>query len=120
MSDTHVEPMGAEAEDLGEIAEVRSEEHTGHPSPKEYVRIALILLAFTAIEVTLWYVKEDLGGWYLPLLFTLMFSKFTLVVLWFMHLKFDDRRFARFFVMGLAGAATLFLVVLISLRVFLR
>ena len=82
--------------------------------------IALILLAFTAIEVTLWYVKEDLGGWYLPLLFTLMFSKFTLVVLWFMHLKFDDRRFARFFVMGLAGAATLFLVVLISLRFFLR
>lgn len=114
MSDTHVEPMGAE---VG-IAAERLEEHGGHPSAKEYVRIALILLSFTSIEVAIWYVKEDLGGWYLPLLFTLMFSKFTLVVLWFMHLKFDDRRFARFFVMGLAGAATLFLIVLISFRVF--
>jgi hypothetical protein len=41
------------------------------------------------------------------------------VVLWYMHLKFDDRSFSRFFVMGLAGAATLYLVVLISFRVFL-
>ncbi len=38
--------------------------------------------------------------------------------MWFMHLKFDDRRYARFFVMGLAGASVLYLIVLISLRVF--
>ena len=46
--------------------------------------------------------------------------KFVLVVMWFMHLKFDDRRYSRFFVMGIAGAVTLYLVVLISFRVFLR
>ena len=46
--------------------------------------------------------------------------KFALVVLWFMHLKFDDRRYARFFVMGLALAATLYLIVLITFKVFLR
>ena len=44
--------------------------------------------------------------------------KFAMVVLWYMHLKFDDRRFARFFVMGLSGAAVLYLVVLISFQVF--
>jgi cytochrome c oxidase subunit 4 len=55
----------------------------------------------------------------IPTLFTLAFIKFVLVVLWFMHLRFDDRRYARFFVMGLALAATLFLVVLISFRAFL-
>ncbi len=47
-----------------------------------------------------------------------MASKFAIVVLWYMHLKFDDRRYARFFVMGLAGAATLYLIVLITFNVF--
>jgi len=37
-----------------------------------------------------------------------------------MHLKFDDRRYARFFVMGLALAGTLYLIVLITFKVFLR
>ena len=45
--------------------------------------------------------------------------KFVLVVLWFMHLKFDDRRYARFFVMGIAVAFTLYLIVLITFRTFL-
>ena len=47
-----------------------------------------------------------------------MASKFAIVVLWYMHLKFDDRRYSRFFVMGLAGAATLYLIVLITFKVF--
>ena len=56
----------------------------------------------------------------IPTLFALAIVKFAIVVLWFMHLKFDDRRYARFFVMGLACAATLYLVVLITFKVFLR
>jgi hypothetical protein len=35
-----------------------------------------------------------------------------------MHLRFDDRRYARFFVMGLAGAATLYLIVLLLFGAF--
>jgi hypothetical protein len=35
-----------------------------------------------------------------------------------MHLKFDDRRYSRFFVMGLSGAAILYLIVLITFEVF--
>ena len=58
------------------------------------------------------------GGILIPTLFVLAIVKFALVVLWFMHLKFDDRRYARFFVMGLAGASVLYLIVLISFRVF--
>ena len=38
--------------------------------------------------------------------------------MWFMHLKFDDRLYARFFLMGLAGAVTLYLVVLLIFKVF--
>ena len=58
------------------------------------------------------------GGVLIPTLYVLSVIKFVLVVMWFMHLKFDDRRYARFFVMGLSGAAALYLVVLISFRVF--
>ena len=46
--------------------------------------------------------------------------KFVLVVGYFMHLKYDDRRYARFFVMGIAGAVTLYLIVLLASKVFLR
>jgi cytochrome c oxidase subunit IV len=89
----------------------------GHPSPKEYVRIGLILGVLTALEVAASYAGVS-GSILIPTLFVLALVKFALVVLWFMHLKFDDRRFARFFVMGLSGAAILYLIVLISFRVF--
>ena len=46
--------------------------------------------------------------------------KFVLVVMWFMHLKFDARTYARFFVMGVVGAFTLFLIVLMTFHVFSR
>ena len=43
---------------------------------------------------------------------------FSLVVLWFMHLRFDSRTYSRFFLMGLAGAVTLFMVVLFTFKAF--
>lgn len=89
----------------------------GHPSPKEYVRIGVILFVLTALEISASYAGVS-GGILIPTLFILAIVKFALVVLWFMHLKFDDRRFARFFVMGLAGASILYLIVLISFKVF--
>lgn len=113
MSDVHVERSDAEVEE-------HAASHAGHPSPREYVRIFFILATITGIEVAIYYVREEMGGWFLPVLFALMVSKFAIVVLWYMHLKFDDRRYSRYFVMGLAGAATLYLVVLISFRVFLN
>jgi caa(3)-type oxidase subunit IV len=89
-----------------------------HPSPKEYVRIGLILGVLTGLEVAASYAGVS-GSILIPTLFILAVVKFAMVVLWFMHLKFDDRRFARFFVMGLSGAAVLYLVVLITFKVFL-
>lgn len=113
MPDLHADRSEAEPEP-------HEASHAGHPGSREYVRIFFILGAITSVEVAIYYVRDEMGGWFLPVLFTLMISKFAIVVLWYMHLKFDDRRFSRFFVMGLAGAATLYLVVLISFRVFLR
>jgi cytochrome c oxidase subunit IV len=93
--------------------------HGGHPSAKEYVRIALILMALTGLEVWLSYSGLP-HGLLITLLFVAAVIKFALVVLWFMHLKFDDRRYSRFFLMGLAGAFTLYLIVLLLFRVFAR
>ena len=93
--------------------------HGTHPSPREYVRIGIILVVLTAIEVAISY-SDIRSAIMIPALLGLAFVKFLLVVLWFMHLKFDDRRYARFFVMGLALAFTLFLIVLIAFKVFLR
>jgi caa(3)-type oxidase subunit IV len=91
--------------------------HGGHPSPKEYVRIGVILGVLTALEIGASYAGVSTGI-LIPTLFILAVVKFALVVMWFMHLRFDDRRYARFFVMGLSGASVLYLIVLISLRVF--
>jgi cytochrome c oxidase subunit 4 len=91
--------------------------HREHPSAKEYIRIGLILLVLTAIEVGLYYIDIS-HSVLIPSLLFLAFLKFTLVVMWFMHLRFDDRRYARFFVMGIAGATTLYLIVLMTFQVF--
>jgi cytochrome c oxidase subunit IV len=88
-----------------------------HPSPREYIRIAVILALVTAAEVAVYYM-ELARGLLIPLLFGFAALKFTLVVLWFMHLRFDSRTYARFFVLGLAGAVTLYIVVLLTFQSF--
>lgn len=88
-----------------------------HPSPKEYIRIAIILALVTAAEVGVYYLEIS-RGLLIPLLLGFAAVKFALVVLWFMHLRFDSRTYARFFMLGLAGAVTLFMVVLLTFRAF--
>lgn len=90
-----------------------------HPSTGEYVRIALVLAFVTALEVAASYM-EALSGVLIPVLFALALIKFVMVVMWFMHLKFDSRTYSRFFVMGIAGAVTLFVIVLLVSGAFTR
>ena len=107
MGDHQVDP-------LGEVA------HAEHPSAKEYIRIGVILAVLTASEVALSYWNGLNHAILIPALMTLAFIKFLLVVMWFMHLKFDARTYSRFFVMGLVGAFTLYVIVLMTFKVFLR
>jgi len=90
-----------------------------HPSPKEYVRIAIVLALVTAAEVAVYYIdwihENDL---LIPLLFLFALIKFALVAMWFMHLRFDSRTYARFFLIGIAGAVTLYTAVLLMFRTF--
>jgi cytochrome c oxidase subunit 4 len=82
-----------------------------HPSPKQYVGVAVVLAIITGIEVAIYYIDalEDL---LIPFLLAFSFIKFALVVLWFMHLKFDSPLFKRLFVAGLILALAVFAIVL--------
>ena len=88
-----------------------------HPSAREYIRVGLLLIALTCIEVMLSY--SSLTGTKLVVsLFTCTIIKFVLVVGYFMHLKFDNGRFSRVFALGAIGAFTLYAVVLLMFRVW--
>ena len=86
----------------------------GHPTPEVYVRVGLILAVVTAIEVVVYYV-DALEGALVSILLTLSASKFALVALWFMHLRFDNRLLSVLFTGGLLLVVALFFVVLASL-----
>ena len=76
-----------------EHSEVHEE---GHPSPRKYVLIGAILAVITALEVAIFYIEASSALIVWTLLLTSL-GKFLLVVGFFMHLRFDDRRFAMLF-----------------------
>ena len=84
-----------------------------HPTPARYIAIALILAVITIVEVVIVYL-EFLRPVLLPLLAVLSITKFAMVLMFFMHLKFDDRLFSVLFVGGLL-LASLVLVALMTL-----
>jgi cytochrome c oxidase subunit IV len=74
-----------------------------HPGASEYIKIAVVLSAITAAEVAVYYVPA-LHGVLPPILIGLSMVKFSLVVMFYMHLKFDHRLFTTMFVFGLIMA----------------
>ncbi len=89
--------------------------HTGHPAPATYFKIAMILAVLTAVEVAIFYVTP-LSYAIIPLLAVLSIGKFALVVLYYMHLKFDSPWFSGMFFFGLfvATGVTFSLMALFS------
>lgn len=90
-----------------------------HPSPFKYVMIAVILCVVTAIEVGVSYLEGSIpDGLIVVLLLVMAIMKFAIVAAYYMHLQTDRPIFRRFFVLGIASAVVLYLVVLSSLHVF--
>lgn len=89
--------------DIATGVEPEAEEHEHeHPSDWAYVKIALVLAVITAIEVSTYFSSVvDWGDALIPSLLIMMFVKFYLVGMWFMHLKFDSPLFLKLFVGGL-------------------
>jgi cytochrome c oxidase subunit 4 len=94
------------------------EAHEDHWSDLSYIKLAIALAAITAIEVAISYMVDDLGPFFLPLLLGLMLIKFFSVVLFFMHLKFDNRLFSLMFYLGLGLAVVVYTVTLFAFEFF--
>jgi cytochrome c oxidase subunit 4 len=92
-------------------------EHGSHPTDSQYILIALILSALTAIEVAISYIKS-LGDAAAPLLLILAATKFAMVAAFFMHLKFDNRVLRRLFLTGIILAIIVYVIVLFMFGVF--
>lgn len=83
--------------------------HTHHPTPRQYVNIAIVLAVLTALEVSTYFF--DFGPFAVPLLIVLMIVKFLYVAGWFMHLKFDHKFFSQVMTTGLVFALVLYTIV---------
>ena len=86
----------------------------GHPGPEVYVTVGFILAVITMLEVGIYYIDMVTGA-LVTILMALSGLKFVLVVLWFMHLRFDNKLFTVFFSGALLLVLALFVVVLTSL-----
>ena len=89
-------------DDFEEYAEHDHADEHGHGlTDFEYVKIALFLAVVTAAEVAMSYTIDFWGAFFLPILLAMMFVKFFVVILFFMHLRFDNRLFSIMFYMGM-------------------
>jgi cytochrome c oxidase subunit 4 len=80
-----------------------AEERHEHASIATYVKVAGILTAVTALEFGVIYVRR-LAPILFPLLLVLSAGKFALVVMFFMHLRYDSRALTFLFVAPLVLA----------------
>jgi cytochrome c oxidase subunit 4 len=88
-----------------------------HPSDLQYVWVAIFLAVVTGAEVAMSYIDVT-NAVYIPVLLVMMIVKFSVVVLWFMHLRFDSRLFRRLFLSGIVLAVGVYMAFLLSMQYF--
>lgn len=88
-----------------------------HPSNSTYVIVAAILGVITAVEVAVFYL-DALKPVLVPILLTLSAAKFTMVVGFFMHLKFDSRLYRALFIGPLVVAIAVMMAMFLIYGVF--
>ena len=100
-------------------AAMAHDDHEGaHPTEKQYMLVALILAVVTGLEVVLYYITALPDDALVLMLGVLAIVKFAIVVLYFMHLKFDSPTFRRLFVTGLVLAIAVYVIVLSAFHVW--
>ncbi len=93
-----------------------SQEHA-HPRWQFYVTIGLILTVITAAEVAVFYIPA-MRPVLVPILVVLSGAKFALVVMFYMHLRFDSPIFSGVFVAPLTLAIAVVIALIILFHVF--
>ena len=91
-----------------------AEEHA-HPTWKTYRWVALILLLITVAEVWAYYIPAFVASRaFVPTLLIMSAAKFIIVVMFYMHLKYDHKLFRALFT-GPLSIAIITLIVLLFL-----
>lgn len=86
-----------------------------HPGSELYIRVAIVLTIVTALEVFIYYLPS-VRGILVPTLIVLSLAKFVAVVSYFMHLKFDDKRFAWMFAAGMMISLSVFIATVVMMH----
>ena len=99
------------------VAEAHAEAHEGahehghHPTWKTYRWVAIILTVITVVEVWIYYTPFTEHRLFVPSLLAMSAAKFIIVVMFYMHLKYDHRLFRALF----TGPLIIAVLTLISL-----
>jgi cytochrome c oxidase subunit 4 len=84
-----------------------------HPTPRQYVLIAVVLVVVTGIEIATSYIDTAHTNLIIVALFLMAALKFFLVAAWYMHMKVDQPFFRRVFVVGMVGAGVVYGILLL-------
>ena len=90
------------------------------PSDLYFIKTALILAFVTALETSTYWWPKSMHGFATPSLLIMMTIKFFMILLVFMHLKFDNKLFSLMFYIGLVLAVGVYLVALLTFQFFAR
>lgn len=72
--------------------------HEEHPTWSTYWKVALVLTIITAVEVSAYYIPSWETSWvYVPSMLAMSAVKFFIVVMYYMHLKYDHKIFRALF-----------------------
>jgi cytochrome c oxidase subunit 4 len=108
--DTHDPAHEASHTDHAAMGEVHE-----HPNWHTYKWVALILTVITVIEVWVYYVPSFVASrLFVPVLLFMSAVKFAIVVMFYMHLKYDHKLFRALFT-GPLSIAIITLIVLLFL-----
>ncbi|MEX2178966.1 MAG: cytochrome C oxidase subunit IV family protein [Gemmatimonadaceae bacterium] len=105
-SHPHPPPSPADHASMGEVHE--------HPTWKQYKWVALILTLITIVEVWVYYIPAFVAtSLFVPSLLIMSAAKFVIVVMFYMHLKYDHKLFRTLFAGPLIIAIITLLVLLL-------
>jgi len=88
-----------------------------HPGTAVYLIVAAFLAVLTGMEITVFYVRA-LQPVLVPVLLLLSAAKFTLVILFYMHLRFDRLAYSAVFLLELFFAAAVVISLLALFAAF--
>ncbi len=111
------DPVGAQADQRAHPTDPAHGQH-GHPDEVVYIKVAIVLALITAAEVGTYYMEGLEGAPLVGILLVMAAIKFALVVLFFMHLRFDSPIFMRLFVIGIFLAVGVYIIALSTLHVW--